>query len=290
MHEYDTVLKALLQSPQNTVFERITGTRIDHWLNVEFPEVQQTRVDMLGVTTVHAHDLAALELQSANDMKLPLRMAEYALRTYRQHGAFPRQYVLYVGNEPLRMPEELAGPDFSCRYKIVDIRTLDEGSLLDSPFDSDNVMAILTKHRNRRETIRRILERIAKLEGGRRDEAFKKLTILAGLRKLGEVVNAEVKQMPILDDIMDHDLLGPAIRQGMQKGLQEGMEKGIEKGIAQGVQKGELNILGRQLSKRFGMLPPWVDERLSKLSTTELEELSLRLFDAKSIDDLFHES
>jgi hypothetical protein len=50
MHEYDTVLKALLQNDENTVVERITGLRIKQWLNVEFPEVQQTRVDILGAT------------------------------------------------------------------------------------------------------------------------------------------------------------------------------------------------------------------------------------------------
>jgi hypothetical protein len=63
---------------------------------------------------------------------------------------------------------------------------------------------------------------------------------LAGLRKLGESVRAEIKHMPILDDIMDHDVLGPAIREGMQKGRQEG----------------ELTILRRLLTKRFGDLPP----------------------------------
>ena len=81
--------------------------------------------------------------------------------------------------------------------------------------------------------------------------------------------------MPILDDIMDHDLLGPAIRQGMQKGLE------------QGVQRGELIILRRQLNRRFGVMPAAIDERLSTLSTAELEDLSVRLFDVKSIDELF---
>jgi hypothetical protein len=50
MHEYDTVLKALLQSSRNSIFERITGAKIGRWLNVELPEVQQTRVDLLGET------------------------------------------------------------------------------------------------------------------------------------------------------------------------------------------------------------------------------------------------
>jgi predicted transposase YdaD len=267
MHEYDTVLKALLQSPQNTIFERITGAKIDRWLNVEFPEVQQTRVDMLGLAATERKRLLGLELQSANDMKLPLRMAEYALRTYRLYEAFPDQYVLYVGDEEMRMPSELVGPNFVCRYTIFDIRTLDEESLLTSPFASDSIMAILTRHRDRRQTIQRILQRIATLEGGRRDDAFKKLMILAGLRELEDSIREEAKQMPILNDIMDHKVFGPLIRQGRQEG--------------------ELTILRGQLGKRFGTMPAWVDDRLAELSTAELEDLSLRLFDAKSLDELF---
>jgi predicted transposase YdaD len=275
MHEYDTVLKSLLQSPQNTIFEKIIGSRIDHWLNVEFPEVQQTRVDMLGVTVVNERDLAGIELQSTSDAKLPLRMAEYALRTYRLYEVFPRQYVLYVGNEPLRMPTEIVGPDFFCRFKIIDIRTLDEESLLNSPFDTDNILAILTHHRDRRETIRRILARIATLETGRRDDSFKKLMILAGLRKLGDSIRAEVKYMPILDDIMDHDVLGPVFREGEQKGIREGE------------QKGELKALRRIITQRFGQIPAAIDQRLSKLSTAELDELTARLLNAKNIEELF---
>ena len=41
------------------------------------------------------------------------------------------------------------------------------------------------------------------------------------------------------------------------------------------------------LAKRFGTPPAWVDERLAKLSTAELEDLSLRLFDTQSIEELF---
>jgi predicted transposase YdaD len=261
----------LLQSPHNSIFERITGARIDHWLNVEFPEVQQTRVDLLG-ETADPKRVIGLELQSANDAELPLRMAEYALRVYRLYGRFPEQYVLYVGNGGMRMPSELAGADFHCRYKLIDIRTLDEEALLASPFDADHIIAILARHRDRRETIRRILARVATLKGGTRDSAFKKLMILAGLRRLGDSIRREVKHMPILDDIMDHDVIGPAIREGLQKGRLEG----------------ELAILRRQIARRFGSLDPWVEEHLNKLSTTELEEVSLRLLDANNVDDLFN--
>jgi hypothetical protein len=109
------------------------------------------------------------------------------------------------------------GPSHVCLYSIIDIRLLDEETPLNSPFASDNILAILTLHKDRRETIRRILARIAKLEAGARDAAFSKLIILAGLRKLGDSIRTEVKHMPILDDIMDHDVIGPAIRQGRRE-------------------------------------------------------------------------
>ena len=190
-------------------------------------------------------------------MDMPLRMAEYALRIYRLNKRFPEQYVLYVGNDPLRMPAELKGPKFSCKFDIVDIRQLDEEVLLASPFDADNILAILTRHKDRIETIRRILTRIATLEGGTRHTAFKKLMILAGLRKLADTVRTEVRHMPILDDIMDHDVLGPTFREGQQLGRQEG----------------ELSILRRMIGKRFGNLPSWAEDRLANSSIAELEDL-----------------
>jgi len=248
----------------------MTGLKIGQWLNVELPLVTQTRVDLLAETS-DGKSLVGFELQSCNDSLLPIRMAEYSLRVYRVHQRFPKQYVLYVGNDKLRMPRKLIGPDFSCRYKIFDIRDLDENTLLESPFDGENILAILAKHANRRESVRRILARIAKLESGARGEAFRKLMILAGLRSLRNTILTEVKTMPILDSMLDHNIIGPAIRQGLEQGFLQG----------------QLDILRRQIGKRFGTLPAWVDERLGKLSTTELEDLSLRFVDAKSLDELF---
>jgi hypothetical protein len=201
VHEYDAVLKSLLQDSRNSsIFEQITGLKPGRSLNVEFPEVQQTRVDLLVETAGPDRSLINLELQSANDPLLPLRMAEYALRVYRSYQRFPRQYVLYVGEPELRMNSELAGSDFLCRFTIKDIRLLDEEALLESPFASDLIIAILLRHRDRRETIRRILSRIA--TRGVRDSAYANLLILAGLRKLAGTIRTEVERMPILNDIM----------------------------------------------------------------------------------------
>jgi predicted transposase YdaD len=154
---------------------------------------------------------------------------------------------------------------------------------LNSPFAADTLLAILTHHKNRRETIRRILERIAILESGARYDAFAKLLIVAGLRELEDSIHTEVRQMPILNDIMDHKVLGPAIRQGLEQGRKEGKEEGKQ----EGKQEEGLAIVRKQMAKRFGRLPGWAEERLTAMSVAELEDLSLAVLDAKTVTELF---
>jgi hypothetical protein len=76
--------------------------------------------------------------------------------------------------------------------------------------------------------------------------------------------------MPILDDIMDHDLLGPAIRRGMQQGR---------------VQAGK-TIVMLQLEKRFGAVPVWARQRLEAMPAPELEETGVRLVDAHNLEEI----
>ena len=80
--------------------------------------------------------------------------------------------------------------------------------------------------------------------------------------------------MPILNDILQHEILGREYKKGRQEGRKEGR------------QEGELTILRRQIEKRFGSVPNWAEERLEKLSAKELEDLSVRVLDAKSIESL----
>lgn len=77
--------------------------------------------------------------------------------------------------------------------------------------------------------------------------------------------------MPILDDIMDHEVLG----------------RERKRGIALGIAEGERKVVLRQLGKRFGPVPDWAAQRLSNLSPTELEKVEFRLLDAPSLEELF---
>src|SRR5206468_11252918 len=105
------------------------------------------------------------------------------------------------------MESELRGPDIWFRYRAIDIRTLDGDHLLKKSEVGDNEIAILARLREHKEAVRRIVQRIADLVGPDRETALEQLLVLAGLRKLGLVVEEEARKVPILNSILDHEVL-----------------------------------------------------------------------------------
>jgi len=73
--------------------------------------------------------------------------------------------------------------------------------------------------------------------------------------------------MPILNDILDHEVLGREYKRGRQEG--------------------ELNLLHRILVKRFGPIPAWAEEWLAHCQIEEIERLGERLTDVASLEELF---
>ncbi|MDQ2844234.1 MAG: DUF4351 domain-containing protein [Acidobacteriota bacterium] len=285
MHEYDAVLKLLLQRTAQQTMEQLFLEPVRKWLNVELPEVvQNTRADLLGETS--AGELIHLELQSSNDSKMALRMAEYALRIYRLLGKYPRQLLLYVGEAELRMPAEIDEPGLSYHYRSVDIRSLDGSALLVSPNIGDNVIAILARLQDARQAVRQALARIGSLGPAERESAFRQLLLLAGLRRLEEYVEEEAKKMPVLNSILEHNVLGREFKRGLQEGRHEGLQEGRHEGLQEGRHEGELVLLRRILTARFGTLAPWAETELARRSESELSDLGARLFDVSSLEDL----
>ncbi len=175
--------------------------------------MQNRKVDLLGEDA--RGNLIHIELQSTNGVSMPLRMAEYALGVLRQHGRLPKQIVIYVGNERLRMDNRLRGGGLSFSYDLIDMREVDAEPLLASPNLSDNIVALLGRVKNRRVAVRRILRRIAEAKSGReRADRLQQLSILAGLRRMEGEIEREVQTVPIVIDIMENKIIGPAIVKG----------------------------------------------------------------------------
>src|SRR5438876_876400 len=134
--------------------------------------------------------------------------------------------------------------------------------LLESEEVGDNVIAILARLRDHKVADRKIVQKIAGLTAAERETALGQLLILAQLRQLEQVVEQEARKMPIHIDILENKVLGREFK------------------------RGELTILRRLIERRFGPIPSWVEERLAGRSAAELEELCMRVLDARSIEDL----
>jgi hypothetical protein len=70
-------------------------------------------------------------------------------------------------------------------------------------------------------------------------------------------------QMPILDDILDHKVLGREYKRGFLEG--------------------ELKIIRMQIERRFGPLPNWAEQCIRAMTAAELENLADRVFEVQSL-------
>lgn len=84
-------------------------------------------------------------------------------------------------------------------------------------------------------------------------------------------------------DIMENEVLGPAIR----RGIAEGEILGRAEGKAEGEAEGECLLLSRQLTRRFGQPPRHVVERIEKATESELMTWADRVLTATCLAEVF---
>ncbi len=67
----------------------------------------------------------------------------------------------------------------------------------------------------------------------------------------------------------------------------QGMTRLTERLLDQGMQQGELAVLSRLLTRRFGPLTPEVERRLQRAGIEELERWAENILDAETLEDVF---
>jgi len=65
--------------------------------------------------------------------------------------------------------------------------------------------------------------------------------------------------------------------------------EGKLEGKLEGQQLGEARILRRQLTRRFGPLPDWAEQRLQGATLAELERWAERVLDAPTLDAVWQD-
>jgi len=295
--KYDTTFKDLFPDVK-VLFSLLTQSEVIRVENVEYASVKQRRTDL--VAQLANGKLLHLELQSDNDDNMLWREFEYCDLIMQRYRQVPLQIVLYVGAAPANFVTELDTENLKYRYCLVDIKELDCTALLESESLSDNLLALLGKLQDKTEAVQRVMRKIGNLPKRKRADMLEKLMILVGLRpaELPKLIQKEAT-MPISIDLEKNPLFAEiferytqlgeqrGIQIGKQQGEQRGIQIGKQQGEQQGEQRGNAMMLRRLLEKRFGNLPLWVNSRLEQASVQELEQWSLLLFDAVSLEDVF---
>ncbi len=281
MQNFDVALKEIFQTIGTNLTEKLAGAAPVEWLNVELPETRNARADF--VCRLATGLLFHMEFASYNDVELIWRMLDYRSMLRRKYGTVPRQVVLYMGREPLRMPHRIEEVDANgnlliYQTQMLDLGDLDAEELLASEKIGDVILAVLNRHADPKSTLHRILGRIVELEPEQRMRACRLLVILSAKRNLGDTVIEGVKEMGLLIDPMEDTFF----RRLYEKGLREGEEKGREQGRGQG----EAAILLRMLRRKFGTLSAASEDRINSAAPDQLERWSDRLFTATDVDDV----
>ncbi|MGM0694661.1 MAG: Rpn family recombination-promoting nuclease/putative transposase [Pseudomonadota bacterium] len=64
-------------------------------------------------------------------------------------------------------------------------------------------------------------------------------------------------------------------------------KRGVEQGMQQGESRALMRMLVKQLTLKFGTLPPWAEQRIEAAGIAELDHWAERVLTADSLDDIF---
>jgi predicted transposase/invertase (TIGR01784 family) len=267
---YDAIMKSILQSLANSLTPSLTGAKPVELLSVEFGSVEKRVPDL--VSKLDDGRIFHLEIQSANDPRMPQRMLRYWLLLRERYPRVPIvQHVLYIGAPPCSMTPNINEDSVSYRYQLTDIREIDEEVLLRSESAADRALAVLSNTKNERATVRRILASWGEISRREQADLVGKLMVLSGLRRLNRLVAEEVHNMSFTIDYMENE----TIRGWFERWREEGADQG------------QASLLSKLLIKRFGDLPPTVEQKLRSAHSEQLERWALRLIDASTLEEVF---
>ncbi|MEO5357659.1 MAG: hypothetical protein H7844_10225 [Nitrospirae bacterium YQR-1] len=167
MHQhYDLTLKKLLKDIPVELLKILTGFDTGKFLDIALVNIQYRFPDL--IIELPDSSILHIEIQSASDGTMLMRMYLYSALIFSQYRKLPRQIVLYVGNKPHNMENKIG----TYSYEIIDIRDINCSDLLQSEKPEDVVLALLCKSENMDVTISKIVEKLSTLPVKTRNDYF----------------------------------------------------------------------------------------------------------------------
>lgn len=246
MGHKDIISKRILKNLVKDFATYLFGLTVTHveLVETEQQRIEERRADLVAKAMLPSGEtiLLHIEIQNGNDPTMPFRMLRYLTDIFLENRDIPvRQYLVYIGKEPLTMADGLDQPDLSYHYRIIDMHGMDCDGLLNQDSPDAWVLAILCDFNIRlpREVIHIILSKLlAKYAENppRLREYVDMLDILGTNRDLSIDIREELKMLTI--DVEKLATYQIGMEKGIEKGIERGIERGIEKGMVEGREKG----------------------------------------------------
>lgn len=178
--------------------------------------------------------IANIEWQVRNDPDMAERMLLYHAMRYKKDKIPIKGFVVYLGNEPLRMQDKVAHFRLQYGFELIDLRGYEATFFLESNVPEEVIMALLTgfdSGETKRELVKKILDKLQQLLDQHPRELqrrIRQLEVLGKLRDVQNIILEEGANMATLYELYD---LKTDIRylQGQEDGMGMGEKKGILK-------------------------------------------------------------
>lgn len=259
-------------------------------------EISEQRADKL--VKVHRLDgserylILHVEVQSGYDADLPCRIFTYNYRTFDRHRVPVVSLVVLGDTSPTWRPGEFGWDVWECKMGIEFpvVKLMDYNQRWSELEAETNPFALVVMaHLKTKETRgdvagrlawKRTLVRMLYERGYERQEVLELYRLLDWMLKLPKDEEALFQE-----DLrrIEEELAMPYVTAIERMGE----ERGIKQGKQEGIQLGEIRVLKRQMSRRYGPLPGWVEKRLEQASLEDLECWADRVLDSSSIDEVF---
>jgi flagellar biosynthesis/type III secretory pathway protein FliH len=103
-----------------------------------------------------------------------------------------------------------------------------------------------------------------------------------------ELRGVDEPELPKLKNLEELNMtFAKLLEKSRKEALIEGIEQGIEQGLEKGRKEGEILVLQRQLTRKFGTLPDYLTGKIAHASQQELESWLDKVIDADNLDGIF---
>lgn len=271
-NEYDRIIKENIEPILPSLAEKLFGIKFLRFEDVK-DKIQATlerEPDYLGKALIagfEQEEIVQFEFQSQNETHLAPRLLVYYALEFQKFKLPIRQFVIYIGLEPLRSIETaIEHPSLSFRFDIKDIREIPYDEFLSSDKPEEVILAILGsfKQENPEMIVEEILKRLLEVTNKKRilGKYVFQLRNLSRLRKLQAITISKIINMPIVFDLTQEEIEEDFF---FKKGIEKGIEKKTHDLIIALIEQAVLSL--KQIAQVADVSVEYVKEVQSKIKT-----------------------